>query len=351
MLKALRIPIAKLKDKEIETAKERVTCLKWELEQLPDLFSLKKILKNEFEKTFNITLIKEDLTKKEKEIFKVKKKKFSTNKYINKIQLPKDKQHMIYSIYKADGGLIRLSLMVNLNFNRFQSVVITGDFFVYPKRFILDLEASLKDVPIDIHTINERISGVFDEKKPEIPGISVDDFTSAFQKAMEKIDIAKTGISLAHSNRIYTVNSSFQEIIKLKPRHLLLPYCAKSTDCGFRYKRECAECGQCSISDAFQIGRENKMDITTIMNFEDLMETLQNFSSKNVKSYVGCCCEAFYTKHLEDFSKSGVPGILIDIDNTTCYDLDMEQLAYKGDFESQTDINLDILEKVLDVCI
>jgi|GEM_PF-4776938 len=31
MTKALRIPIEKLKDKEIDQAKDRVTCLKWEL--------------------------------------------------------------------------------------------------------------------------------------------------------------------------------------------------------------------------------------------------------------------------------------------------------------------------------
>jgi len=31
MIKALRITIEKLKDKEIDQAKDRVTCLKWEL--------------------------------------------------------------------------------------------------------------------------------------------------------------------------------------------------------------------------------------------------------------------------------------------------------------------------------
>ena len=37
MLRALRIPTEKLQDKEIESVKERVTCLKWELGRTPPL--------------------------------------------------------------------------------------------------------------------------------------------------------------------------------------------------------------------------------------------------------------------------------------------------------------------------
>ncbi|GAG40531.1 unnamed protein product, partial [marine sediment metagenome] len=86
----------------------------------------------------------------------------------------------------------------------------------------------------------------------------------------------------------------------------------------------------------------------TITSFEDLMVTLEEFKSQGVSSYVGCCCEAFYTKHVSDFEKSGVSAILIDIDDTTCYDLGKEEEAYLGNFESQTSVNTDLLQKVLD---
>ena len=42
-----------------------------------------------------------------------------------------------------------------------------------------------------------------------------------------------------------------------------------------------------------------------------------------------------------------MPGILLDIDNTTCYDLDQARQAYAGTFESQTALNLELLETVL----
>jgi len=43
----------------------------------------------------------------------------------------------------------------------------------------------------------------------------------------------------------------------------------------------------------------------------------------------------------------GVPGIIVDIDDQTCYDLGKMEEAYRGDFEAQTQLKVDILSKVL----
>lgn len=348
MLKALRIPIAKLKDKEIDTAKERVTCLKWELGYTPKIDELKKILKEGFEEAFEIRLELEGLSKEEEMLFLEKKDMFTSQKWIDKIRLPKDEQQMLCSIYKADGGLIRVSLMINLTHKRIQSIIITGDFFACPKRIILDLETELKNIPVDGKIISKKIKDFFEKKQPQIPGVSASDFINAVNKALEKINISQFGIPLLLANRIFTVNGSFAETIKKSPHHLLLPYCAKSLVCDYRYKTECIECGECSVSEAYALGRKNDMWITTITSFEDLMVTLKEFKSQGVSSYVGCCCEAFYTKHVSDFEKSGISAILIDIDDTTCYELGKEEEAYLGNFESQTSVNMDLLKKVLD---
>jgi len=348
MLKALRIPIAKLKDKEIDQAKDRVTCLKWELGYVPSTQELKSLLKKNFEKEFNILLESRGLTREEEILLKDSKRKFESQKWINKIRFSKDEQQMVCSIHKADGGLIRVSLMINQRFNRIQSAFITGDFFAYPKRIIFDLEAELKDIPADISIIDKKITDFFEKKKPQIPGVNSTDFVNAISKALEKLQMARFGIPFSFVNHIFTVNASFDEIIKDPPRHLLLPYCAKSLECGYRYKRDCVVCGKCSISEAFEVGRERDMLITTILSFEDLMTTLEEFKSEGVGSYVGCCCEAFYTKHVKDFERSKIPGILIDIDNITCYELGREKEAYNGTFESQTEININLLKMVLD---
>jgi len=46
MTKSLRVPIVKLKDKELNIVKERVTCLKWELNRDVSYEEVKNALKS-----------------------------------------------------------------------------------------------------------------------------------------------------------------------------------------------------------------------------------------------------------------------------------------------------------------
>jgi len=46
MTKSLRVPIVKLKDKELNIVKERVTCLKWELNRDISYEEVKNALKS-----------------------------------------------------------------------------------------------------------------------------------------------------------------------------------------------------------------------------------------------------------------------------------------------------------------
>ena len=89
------------------------------------------------------------------------------------------------------------------------------------------------------------------------------------------------------------------------------------------------------------------MKVTSIVSFEDLWDELMRMKASGVSAYIGCCCQPFFTKHALDYEKAGVPGILLDIDDTTCYELDLAKEAYAGRFDSQTNVNLELLETVL----
>ena len=91
-----------------------------------------------------------------------------------------------------------------------------------------------------------------------------------------------------------------------------------------------------------------KMRVVSITSFEDLWTELERMKAEGVQAYIGCCCQPFFTKHVDDFIKSGLPGILLDIDDSTCYDLDQAKEAYAGKFENQTRLNLHLLQAVLD---
>lgn len=349
MLQALRVPIEKLKKKEIDTIKERITCLKWELGYTPAIEQIKESLQEAFEKTFNISLVEEGLTKEEQALFKKNQTIFKSKKWVEKIRFPKEEQPLVISTHITDGGLLRIALLINLRYNRIENVIITGDFFVYPKRTIADFETFLRGTSTHLPAITKKINDFFQKNNPHIPGFKPADFVAALHSALEKITLQDYGIPLTMSNHIFPVNGSFTDLIKIPPTYLLLPYCAKSLTCGYRYKKGCTTCGGCEVGEAYQLAFERNMTVTTILSFEDLIHTLTDMKKQGVKSFIGCCCEAFYIKHKEAFEKSKLAGILVDIKNTTCYDLGETQKAYQGDFENETEIDISLLKKVLNV--
>jgi len=129
---------------------------------------------------------------------------------------------------------------------------------------------------------------------------------------------------------------------------LLLPYCAKEVDCIYRYQRGCEECGRCSIGEAMEMARSFGMDAITIQSYEDLEVTLHQIKRSGATGFIGSCCEPFYGKHRLDFERIGLPGILVDVEQSTCYDLNREKEAHLGTFENQTHLDLPLLQRVLE---
>jgi lipoate-protein ligase A len=102
------------------------------------------------------------------------------------------------------------------------------------------------------------------------------------------------------------------------------------------------------VSDAVQMAKLFGMDSVTIQNYEELESTLRKLKGSGVRAIVGSCCEPFYGKHRPDFERIGLPGILVDVESSTCYDLGQEKEAFKGRFENQTHLNLSLLRRVLE---
>lgn len=345
MLRALRIPIEKLKDKEIESVKERVTCLAWELGEVPKLDLIKDAIIKGFEEVFSVEFERGELTKKEQDIFKERLPYFNSMEWIYGLRRPLKHRHELRAVHKTPGGLIRASLVADAKSNRIHYILLTGDFFAYPKRMIMDLEARLKDTSAAHDELQKQIHDFFSEKESQIPGVEPDDFVSVIESALEKMKYSELGIDFKDVNRIFTVNSSFSDIPKCSI--LLLPYCSKLPECEYRQKKDCIKCGDCNVGECYEFAEENGIDVVTILDFEDLLSTLKRSKDDGVKAFVGSCCEAFYVKHLEDFERIGLPGVLVDVDNQTCYELGKENEALVGEFDSKTELRTDLIERVL----
>lgn len=346
MLRALRIPTEKLQDKEIESVKERVTCLKWELGRAPSIRTIKTALAKGFEEAFGVRFQDKPMTGEEENELKSKWPYFSSQDYIFKIRNSLPRRKTLSSVLKAPGGLIRISIAIDSKTRVINQILITGDFFAYPKRAIFDLESLLKNIKASPSSIEEVIRNFFSHEKPRIPGVTEVHFIRALDEAIQKMYLLPSGFDEEETHHLFPVLKPFKEV--RKPDVLLLPYCAKELECLYRNLQGCEECGRCSVGDAAQMARSFGMDSITIQDYEELESTLHRIKALGVRAFIGSCCEPFYGKHRPDFERIGLPGILVDVERSTCYDLGQEKKAFKGQFENQTHLNLSLLKKVLE---
>ncbi len=347
MIRALRIPLEKLKDKELKSAKQRVTSINKELGYLPKLHEIKKSLVNGFGKALGVEFIETELIAQEEYLLKEKLAYFQSDEWIYLDRRSVSQSTTVQAITKTKGGLLRVSLALDPEFNIVKSILITGDFFAFPSRAVLDLEAALKFVPCNKQEIQKTVEDFFATSCAHFPGITAMDLVDIIMEAAEKSTYKTFGLTLDETNHVYPITKKAKDILTNGYEYVLLPYCAKLPTCNFRHENGCSKCGKCAIGDIYKIVEGRGLKIVTIQNFENLMKTLRDMKKNQAKGWIGCCCEIFYSKHRDEIEDAGVPGIIIGIDDKTCYDLGKEAEAYKGLFEIQTQLNTALVSKLL----
>ncbi len=363
MLRALRVPVEKLKYSEINSLKDRLTWLSRELGYCPDRNDIINNLTGGFKHYFEIETYKGKLSEEEEKIYNLKLPYFKSSSHVYKITEHNSSSY-IYSYHKSDKKVIKCSVNIDLKRRILKNVYFTGDFFCYPARAVYDLESTMKNISIGKNkdlpagadngavkkflskNIEDRIDSFFDNYSP-IAGISKMIIKKLLNDAIARLDICRHGVEYENINDINTVCAEFdnKNIIDV----FLIPYCAKHPDCRYRYSQGCNFCGKCTVGDAIKLAGAYKISHITITSFEHLMKTLEKLKIQNKKYFAGCCCEAFYLKHLNHFKEKNLAGILMNIDNSTCYDLGKEKDAYAGKFEGFTDIKLPLLKKIFEI--
>ena len=347
MLKCLKVPLEKLKDKEIASVRQRVTCLKEELGSLPPLAEVKEAVAEAFAGDFGIRFVPGGLTAGEEAMLAERLPWFRSDAWIDGVRPDWERTGAVSAMRKTPFGLVRVTLQANLPRQRLKSVFITGDFLAYPGRALSDLESILAGRRLDAEELSGAVEAFFAEGRIAIPDMGPQDIVKPLRQALEKLEAARFGLPADMLGRVSTVCGSFAEIRKARPGALLLPYCAKLQECEFRYRKDCAECGACSVGEAWRMGREAGLETSCIVNFEDLMAELARLKAKGTPAFIGLCCQPFLSKHGDDFARAGLPGILADIESSTCYDLGKSEEAHLGTFEGKTELDLGLLEAVL----
>ncbi len=186
MLRVLRIPAEKLSDKAIASARERVANLKDLLGVLPDRELVMRSLAESFAEGFGVEFEPAaTMSEPEQKKFSQVLAEIDHPDWINLVSRPLSDAPTVEGLHKADGGLLRAALAVDIPKNRIKQAWFTGDFFVNPKRMIVDLEAALRDSPLDDY--RRTVDEFFRRYPVEMLQLRSGDFAQTIENALASL--------------------------------------------------------------------------------------------------------------------------------------------------------------------
>jgi lipoate-protein ligase A len=187
MSKILKVPDEKFRDKIYKSMEENLTNMKKELGDMPDKKEVVQSLIKNYEKLIGklkpIKLPRETIDK----MIELEKW-FTSDEFLYKKtpKIPKGVKiregvEILYSTYKARGGLIRTAQEIKNNV--IENIGISGDFQFYPKSELAGLESNLKNTKRKDRDIISKVEDFYDDNKIESPGVEPEDVTDAIMEA------------------------------------------------------------------------------------------------------------------------------------------------------------------------
>ncbi|MDR3363180.1 MAG: lipoate--protein ligase family protein [Desulfovibrio sp.] len=188
MLRCLRVSIEKLKAREIDSVRQRVTCLAWELGRIPSGGEVKTALSRTFEEHLGIRLERCGLTDEEQRLLAERLPYFRSQEWIDMVRPEYERTGAVQETYKSPAGLVRFTLVVNLPQKILKTVYITGDFFVSPSRALFDLEAALRGKPLDGKLLCGIVDDFFASGRISISGMNAEDLRTPLVRALNRVE-------------------------------------------------------------------------------------------------------------------------------------------------------------------
>jgi lipoate-protein ligase A len=188
MSRVLKVPDEKFRDKVFKSMEENLTTMKRELGEIPPREDIKKVLVEKFEKVLGRL---ETAEIDEKTVAKMREleKWFMSDEFLFKKtpRIPggvkiKEGIDILYGLYKAKGGLIRTAEEVE-NKKQIKDIAISGDFNLFPKNALNDVEDALKEKDFNETAVKSEIEKVYAKKKIESPGVTPEDYAKTIIEA------------------------------------------------------------------------------------------------------------------------------------------------------------------------
>ncbi len=179
MASLLKIPYEKLQDKNISSARERVTSLKQELGYAPSFDEITKAIEEVFK---DFGLEEGNLSEEEELMVENISKELNSREWV----FANEEQEKLIDIktVRTKGGTFKIGFKIDSAKKLLEYIVINGDFFATPPSAIKDLESYLKFSYFD--EIPERVKEFFASTRASISFMTDEDIANLILKAINE---------------------------------------------------------------------------------------------------------------------------------------------------------------------
>lgn len=347
MVRALRVPVEKLAQREMQSLCDRVTWLTRELRQPPRVPALIEHLATAYADECNLTLTPGELTEDETRLLRQALPYFASHAWLHPQRLAASSK-TLYRGYASDGhSRVRASLRIDPTRGIIDSAYLSGDFFCHPSRFVYDLEHQLRNRKVlDLPAL---ITDFINSYPYRIQGLAPETLVQAIMDAAHRTTWEAIGFDSEAGGKLLVMGGDLPDLLKLPIRTILLPYCAQKVGCQYRHSSNCPYCLGCDVGQIATLSLEAGLTPITITSFEHLMVVLSELYNLGERAVIGSCCEAFFLKHVHEMQATGMAGIFVDINSETCYDLGKAAYAYVGQYDNQTYLEQAVLQRLLEL--
>lgn len=179
MSELFRVPEEKFRDKLYKSLEENISWVERETGRLPSYGEVERILIEEFSKLLDFEGEAEippeavSLADKLKEEFTSEEVLFEDTGRKHRVIKIREGVFVRNGVHKAKGGLLRAE--VHIWEGVIEDLRIYGDFTLYPKDALRELEESLIGVPFEREAIEKKVEDFLKREEVEFPGVEVRD--------------------------------------------------------------------------------------------------------------------------------------------------------------------------------
>ena len=149
MLRVLRVSAEKFSDKAVASARERVVCVRELIGAVPALAKVQQALAETFAEGLGVSFDAAGLDAGEEARFAGALAEICQPGWVHLVQKPPTDRSLRHAAQKFPGGLLQVSVDFDAAAGRIKQVWFSGDFFITPRRTVMDLEAALRNLALD----------------------------------------------------------------------------------------------------------------------------------------------------------------------------------------------------------